>query len=79
MGKDIKGRELGKGLTQRKDGRYSAKFTNRLGKREEKCFSTLPEARNWLEDARYEDRHRLFNPSSGMPPAFILSQDQTLH
>ena len=66
MGKDIKGRELGKGLTQRKDGRYSAKFPNRLGKREEKCFSTLPEARNWLEDARYEDRHRLFNPSSGM-------------
>ena len=27
MGKNLKGRELGKGLTQRKDGRYSAKFT----------------------------------------------------
>lgn len=26
MGKDLKGRELGKGITQRKDGRYQARF-----------------------------------------------------
>lgn len=29
MGKDLKGRELGKGITQRKDGRYQARFINR--------------------------------------------------
>jgi hypothetical protein len=22
-----------------------------------KCFSSLPEARNWLEDAKYADKH----------------------
>ena len=27
MGKDLKGKELGNGITQRKDGRYMAHFT----------------------------------------------------
>ena len=27
MGKDLKGKELGSGITQRKDGRYMARFT----------------------------------------------------
>ena len=27
MGKDLKGKELGNGITQRKDGRYMARFT----------------------------------------------------
>ncbi len=31
MGKDLKGRELGVYLSQRKDGRYQARFTNRYG------------------------------------------------
>ena len=34
MGKDIYGRELGKGITQRQDGRYQARFVNRFGKRQ---------------------------------------------
>ena len=33
MGKDLKGKELGVGLSQRKDGRYSAKFTKKNGKK----------------------------------------------
>ena len=57
MAKDLKGRELGKGLSQRKDKRYSARYVTRSGKRIEKYFNTLPEARNWLADARYEDAH----------------------
>ena len=57
MGKNLKGKECGKGICQRKDGLYSARFTNKHGKRFVKCFSTLPEARNWLEDARYADKH----------------------
>ena len=27
MGKDLKGKELGKGISQRADGRYIARFT----------------------------------------------------
>ena len=37
MGKSLKGKELGIGITQRQDGLYQARFTNRFGKRE-----TLP-------------------------------------
>ena len=29
----------------------------KTGKRQVKCFSSLPEARNWLEDAKCADRH----------------------
>lgn len=57
MGKDLKGKELGTGLSQRKDKRYSARYVTKSGKRVEKYFDTLPEARNWLADARYEDAH----------------------
>lgn len=55
MGKNLKGRELGKGLSQRKDGRYSARFVTKTGSRKEKYFDTFPEARNWLEAARHQD------------------------
>ncbi|MBR4720720.1 MAG: site-specific integrase [Clostridia bacterium] len=57
MGKNLKGKECGKGIYQRKDGFFSARFINRQGKRQEKCFYTVQEARNWLEKAKYEDKH----------------------
>lgn len=57
MGKNLKGKDCGKGIYQRKDGLYSARFVDRAGKRHEKYFQTLPEARNWIEDARYADKH----------------------
>ena len=57
MGKNLKGKEIGKGLYQRKDGLYSARLTTHDNKRIEKYFKTLPEARNWLADARYADTH----------------------
>ena len=56
MGKNLKGKECGKGISQRKDGWYTARFTDQWGCRKEKLFRTLPEARNWLEDARYADK-----------------------
>ena len=34
--------------------------------RVEKYFDTFPEARNWLEDARHDDRHGQFAVSSNM-------------
>lgn len=55
MGKDLKGKNLGTGLSQRKDKLYSARFVSKSGKRIEKYFATLPEARNWLAQARQED------------------------
>ena len=33
MGKSLKGKELGKGITQRKDGIYQRRFVNRFGER----------------------------------------------
>lgn len=36
MGKNLKGRECGKGIYQRKDGYYSARYYAKSGKREEK-------------------------------------------
>ena len=57
MVKSLRGKECGKGICQRKDGLYSARFVSSEGKRQVKCFSSLPEARNWLEDAKYADRH----------------------
>ena len=57
MGKNLKGRECGKGISQRKDGKYTARFTGRDGSRRERHFKTLPEARSWLADAQYEDKH----------------------
>ena len=59
MGKNLKGKECGKGIYQRKDGKYSARYYAKDGKRKEKYFNTLPEAKNWLADAKYEDRHNL--------------------
>lgn len=57
MGKNLKGKECGKGISQRKDGKFTARFTPKDGGRREKHFNTLPEARNWLADAQYEDKH----------------------
>ena len=57
MGKNLKGKDCGKGIYQRKDGLYSARFVDRAGKRHEKYFQTLPEARNWIEDAKHADKH----------------------
>lgn len=34
MGKDLKGKEIGMGLSQRKDGMYCARYTDRFGKRQ---------------------------------------------
>ena len=52
MGKNLKGKECGKGIYQRKDGLYSARYVDELGNRHQKYFPTLPEARKWLEDAK---------------------------
>lgn len=57
MGKDLKGKELGTGLYQRKDGLYSARFLNKNNKRIEKCFKKITEAKKWLAEAKYNNEH----------------------
>lgn len=64
MGKNLKGKECGKGIYQRKDGLYSARFVDKLGNRHEKYFATIPEARNWIEESKYADKHEgIFVPT----------------
>ena len=64
MGKNLKGKECGKGIYQRKDGLYSARFVDKYGNRHEKYFATIPEARNWIEDSKYADKHEgIFVPT----------------
>ena len=60
MGKDLKGRDLGVVIYQRQDGLYSARYTNKLGKRKEKYFKKLQECRQWLADAILISMRRLF-------------------
>ena len=57
MGKDLKGKELGKGICQEKSGFYMARFTDKDGKRRSKRFQKLQECRQWLADAEYTDQH----------------------
>ncbi len=66
MGKDLKGKELGVGISQRKDGLFTARFTGRDGKRRQKYFKKLQECRKWIADAQFDDEHGNINASSDM-------------
>ena len=70
MGKDLKGRELGVGITQQKDGFYNAGFVDESGKRRVKRFKQLQECRNWLDKAKTMDR------SCKIPEAIYMTVDK---
>ena len=55
MGKSLNGKELGKGLSQRKDGLYQGRFVNRFGKKQTVYAKTLNEVRQKLRNEQYED------------------------
>ena len=57
MGKDLKGKELGVGITQQKNGLYNGCFVDKLGKRRMKRFKKLQECRKWLEEAKFVNEH----------------------
>lgn len=57
MGKDLRGKELGVGISQREDGWYIGRYTNKRGKRIQKIFKKLQECRQWLADSQYIDEH----------------------
>lgn len=66
IGKDLKGKELGVGLSQLKNKKYRARFVATNGQRRELCFEKLAEAKKWLAQAKYEDQHSQLKASSRM-------------
>ena len=57
MGKDLKGKELGVGIAQRKDGLYTGRYTDSRGVRRQKYFKKLQECRKWIADMQFEKEH----------------------
>ena len=57
MGKDLKGKELGVGISQQSDKLYVARFTDKFGIRKTKRFKKLQECRQWIADASYISKH----------------------
>ena len=70
MGKDLKGKELGIGITQRKDGYYVGRYTTFSGKRKQKIFKKFQECRKWVANAEYDDKHRNLN----FPDEILVSE-----
>lgn len=59
MGKSLNGKELGTGITQRKDGLYQARFTNRFGKRQTIYAATMTEITKQLREEKFLDEKQL--------------------
>lgn len=55
VGKSLKGKELGIGISQRRDGLYQARYTNRFGERKTLYAKTWNEIKRKLRDEQYED------------------------
>lgn len=61
MGKDLKGREIGQGIVQRKDGRYVGRYTDNAGNRKSIYSTKLSEVKRQLNDVKYEVAHGLYS------------------
>lgn len=66
MGKSLKGKECGRGITQRKDGRWQARYTDRFGKRKTLYGSTYNEVTDKLREAEYQDSKKLNSINDNM-------------
>lgn len=58
MGKDLKGKELGKGIRQNKNGRYEARYIDRFGNRKSVYGTSKVEIRNKLQEALKENTEK---------------------
>lgn len=56
MGKNLKGKELGKGISERKDGRYQGRYVNRFGDRKTVYGSSVKEVKNLLAQAELNEQ-----------------------
>lgn len=68
MGKSLRGKEPGKNISQRKDGRYQARFINRFGQRQTIYAKTLNEIRARLREEQYNDVKEVNVVSKGKMP-----------
>ena len=59
MGKDLNGKELGKGILQKKTGIYEARFNNRFGKRVSITGKDLKDVKKRFNEAIYEDEKEI--------------------
>lgn len=59
MGKDLKGKELGHGIIQKKSGRYEARYVNRFGKRISISGNDLKDVKKRFNEAIYEDEKEI--------------------
>lgn len=59
MGKDLNGKELGKGIIQKSNGRYEARFNNRFGKRISISGANLKDVKKRYNEAIYEDEKEI--------------------
>lgn len=59
MGKDLNGKELGKGIIQKQNGRYEARFNNRFGKRISISGNNLKDVKKRYNEAIYEDEKEI--------------------
>lgn len=57
MGLSLKGKEPGRGISQRKDGRFSARYTTSSGFRKQKYFKSLSECRQWLAEELFKKEY----------------------
>lgn len=67
MGKDLKGKELGRGLSQRAGGASHARFTDKFGKRHSLYNKSLTVLKQELKHAKEEvDRKAVAEPQRGV-------------
>lgn len=68
MGKSLKGKELGRGITQRKDKLYQARFTDSSGKTKTIYAKTYKEILQTIEDQTSPANPSPEQPSEAQPP-----------
>lgn len=59
MGKDLKGKELGKGILQKANGSYEARYIDRFGNRKSVTGKDLKDVKKRYNEAIYENEHEL--------------------
>lgn len=59
MGKDLKGKELGTGISQRKNGMYQARYVDRFGNRKTIYDKNLRGLKDKLNTGIYEDKKQI--------------------
>lgn len=66
MGKDLKGKDLGKGISQRPDGNYMARFVDCYKKRHTMYDRDLKALKRKLEKAKWEAEHGMYGDGSNI-------------